>query len=481
MAIADPRGRLQLTLAGPHHTSRSLNVSAQTLVNWYLEFQNVQEKSATVLYPDPGTTLVSSIGVGPFRGSIVHKGECFFVSGSELLKMTSLEAVSSVGTLSTSTGRVSIASNGTFGNQLIIVDGTDGYIWDGSTLTTIADAQFPASPTQVVYVDTYFIVIADDSGQFNISASADGTAWDALDFANAERQPDNTLAIETLKRDIYFVGEYTTEIWTNTGGRFPFEPYGNGILEFGTVSPWCVSKYEDGVVFVTNTVRGQGKVVLLKGTNSRIISNTSIENELFAASTLENCHSFIYEWKSHVFYQLTVPELETTFVCDLTINDPEYAWHKKSTNDLRHIASTHVFFNKKHYVGSYIGPELYYLDNTKYTDSGTTIKRERAGIHLAKNRVRFRYDRLELEFEAGTGLLAGQGSDPKVMLDWSDDGGHTWSNIRYLSIGGIGQYKNRCIAHHLGSSIDRIFRIRVSDPVNFTLIDGYVYGEELLF
>lgn len=480
MAAVDPRQTIPLEIAGPQHTARSTNVSAQTCINWYPEIQRLKEKMDIILYPSPGTVFTANVGLGPHRGAINYKGDCFFVSGNELIKMTTGEIVTSVGTLNTSNGRVSMATNGTFGDQLMIVDGTDGYIWDGAALTAIADAQFPANPTQVVYVDTYFLVIANDSGQFNISASADGTAWDALDFANAERQPDNTLAVHTLGRDIYFVGEFTTEVWGNTGGRFPFEPYSNGILEFGTPSKWSVSKFESGIVFVTSNERGQGKVVLMKGTNYKIISNPTIDYALSTASTLENCYAFIYEDQGHIFYQLTIPESETTLVCDLTIEEQEYAWHKRSTNDNRHIASTHVFFNMKHYVGSYIGPEIYYLSNTTYTDDGTTIKRERAGIHLSQNRKRFRIDKVEFEFEAGIGLQTGQGSDPEIMVEWSDDGGHTWSNVRRVKIGKIGEYKARALLHHLGTTRDRIFRVRTSDPVKYVLIAAYATVEELL-
>jgi hypothetical protein len=87
---------------------------------------------------------------------------------------------------------------------------------------------------------------------------------------------------------------------------------------------------------------------------------------------------------------------------------------------------------------------------------------------------------LEFILEAGVGLLSGQGSDPKIILDWSDDGGHTWSNARYLSIGGIGEYGYRCLAHHLGTSRNRVFRVRASDPVKFVLLEAYAYVEELL-
>lgn len=479
MAYIDPRKREKLQLVGAHLVSRSSNAHAQTCINFYPEIIKAGEKSDIILYPTAGTIFTKNIGLGPHRGSIVHSGNAYYVSGTELIKQDTSDTFTSVGTLSTTTDRVSMASNGTFGDQLIIVDGTYGYTWDGASLAQIVDAQFPANPVQVVYMDSYFIVIANDSGQFNISTSNDGTAWDALDFANAERQPDNNTAIETLGRDLYFIGDYTTEVWTNTGGRFPFEPYANGVIEFGSPARWGVAKTEDGIIFPTRNQRGQGKIVMMRGTDYQVLSNPALEYELSTYGDISDAYAFTYEQAGHLFYQITFPSEEKTWVFDLTIGDPLLGWHQKRTGTTRHIASTHVFFNNKNYVGSYNSPAVYELSLTAYTDNGDPILRERAGMHLQNTRNRIRYDKLELELEAGIGLISGQGSDPQILLDWSDDGGHTWSNTRYLSIGGIGAYGTRALAHLLGSARDRIFRIRTADPVKFVFLGAYADIEEL--
>jgi hypothetical protein len=481
MAYVDPRKVVPLNIGGSYLTARSKNVQAQTCINWYPEVLKTEGRNKVTLYPTPGLTFIKNVGLGPHRGSIIHKDLAYYVSGDELIKQEG-EVFTSLGTLNTATGRVSMASNGAFGDQLVIVDGTDGYIWDTSsdTLTVIADAQFPASPSKVVYMDSYFIVTSVDSGQFNISTSNDGTAWDALDFANAERAPDNTVAIETLNRDIYFVGDYTTEVWTNTGGRFPFEPYSNGVIEFGTSAANSLAKTDEGIIFVTRNQRGQGKVVGIKGTGYMPLSNPALEYQISTYGDISDAYAFTYEQAGHIFYQITFPSVEKTWVFDVTLGDTELGWHQRAYGTTRHRASTHVFYNNKNYVGDYDSPSVYSLDLDVYTDNGAAILRERAGMHLQSNQNRIRYDKLELVFEAGVGLITGQGSDPKIMLDWSDDGGHTWSNVRYLSIGAIGEYGYRCLAHHLGTSRDRVFRIRASDPVPFVLLEAYAHIEELL-
>jgi hypothetical protein len=62
------------------------------------------------------------------------------------------------------------------------------------------------------------------------------------------------------------------------------------------------------------------------------------------------------------------------------------------------------------------------------------------------------------------------GLDPQVSLSWSDDGGHTFTPERAISMGEIGQYHRRCIWRRLGQSRDRVFRVTCKDPVRFAII-----------
>jgi hypothetical protein len=76
--------------------------------------------------------------------------------------------------------------------------------------------------------------------------------------------------------------------------------------------------------------------------------------------------------------------------------------------------------------------------------------------------------------ERGVGLTTGQGSDPQAMLQWSDDGGYTWSNEHWVDVGAKGQYSTRVKWNALGSSRDRVFRFVISDPVKCVLIGATV-------
>jgi len=53
-------------------------------------------------------------------------------------------------------------------------------------------------------------------------------------------------------------------------------------------------------------------------------------------------------------------------------------------------------------------------------------------------------------------------------LRWSDDGGHTWSNERWESLGPIGATQTRVIWRRLGATLksrDRVYELSAADPM----------------
>jgi len=68
---------------------------------------------------------------------------------------------------------------------------------------------------------------------------------------------------------------------------------------------------------------------------------------------------------------------------------------------------------------------------------------------------------------------AAPGYDPQVMLRWSDDGGHTWSNEHWKSMGKIGQFSTRTIWRRLGMTTklrDRVYEVSGTDPVKIAIV-----------
>jgi hypothetical protein len=110
------------------------------------------------------------------------------------------------------------------------------------------------------------------------------------------------------------------------------------------------------------------------------------------------------------------------------------------------------------------------------------IRRLRRAPHISYEASGIFYHEFELDLETGVGLSIGRensqiGVDPQVMLQWSDDGGHTFGNEHWVSAGRIGQFGRRAVWHRLGRSRDRVFQVVVTDPVKWCLIEAYLYSE----
>ena len=72
-----------------------------------------------------------------------------------------------------------------------------------------------------------------------------------------------------------------------------------------------------------------------------------------------------------------------------------------------------------------------------------------------------------------TAYSASPGYDPQVMLRWSDDGGHTWSNEHWRSMGKIGEFGYRTYWRRLGMTLkirDRVYEVSGTDPVKIAIM-----------
>ena len=128
-------------------------------------------------------------------------------------------------------------------------------------------------------------------------------------------------------------------------------------------------------------------------------------------------------------------------------------------------------------VGDYENGKIYQLNNEVYTDNGNTIRRLRRCPHLVSDLQRQYFAEMQIQFQPGVGLQTGQGDDPQSMLRWSSDGGSTWSNEHWVTIGKVGKYNNRAIWRRLGWSRDRIYEVAVSDPIKAVIVSANLKAE----
>jgi hypothetical protein len=72
-----------------------------------------------------------------------------------------------------------------------------------------------------------------------------------------------------------------------------------------------------------------------------------------------------------------------------------------------------------------------------------------------------------------TGMVVADQLDPQVMLRWSDDGGHTWGNEHWRSMGKAGEWSYRVFWRRLGMTEklrDRVYEVSGTDPVKIAIM-----------
>jgi hypothetical protein len=461
--------RTKLPLIGPAYRARSLNVSAQRAVNCYLEAG--ADGAPVALLGTPGTALKATLGSGPIRGGIFAGGYSWFVSGNTVYRLSSEYASTNCGTIATSSGNVSLSANDT---QILIVDGVYGYIIDMATavVAQINDPDFPNGVTQSTYQDGFFIVAGNDSGQFFINETPNnGNLWNGLDFSSAEGSPDNTISIISDHRELWLIGSDSAEVWVNTGNAdFPFERSGNVFIEHGCAAAFSLDKMDNTVFWLGSDSRGGIVVWRANGYTPTRVSNHAVEFAIGQYSTISDAFAFTYTHEGHSFYCLTFPSGNATWVYDASTNEwHERAWFNPNNGSLnRWRASCHVFAFNTHLVGDFENGNIYSLDLDAYSDNGSPIKRLRSTLALNRDQFRQFYSMLQIHMETGVGDDVT--IDPQLVLRYSDDSGHTWSNEIAASMGRIGEYSHRAIFRRLGSAYNRVFEISTTDPVKFAVI-----------
>lgn len=454
-------------LFGIGNVGKSPNVNAQKRTNLYVEMTQDAEKGTLHLYPTPGLLTFVNFGSYPSRGFYKMGDYLYVVNRFTLWRVANDGSMTNLGTLLTSSGRVDFSDNGT---QIILVDGANGYIYNTSTLafTQITAPGFPGADT-VTFLNGYFIVSKPNSGQFYVSALYDGLTWAALDFATAESNPDNLVRLIADNGQVVLFGPETTEFWSDSGALdFPLARVGAAAIEWGLAARWSLCKFMDSMIFLRKNRLGAVQVCVLNGYNATPVSNPEMDYIFSQYSAVENATGYSYMVSGHPFYCISFPSANESWMFDGLTK----AWSKLESGGGRHRGEMQQNYLNRSYVTDWENGKLYYFDQDILTDDGAPIARELVTRHQSTGVFSF-LSELWLEMEAGVGLQLGQGSDPQIMMQISKDGGHTWSNERWVSIGEIGQYRYRSRWLRCGRSRDWLFKFRITDPVRTIFVEAW--------
>lgn len=339
---------------------------------------------------------------------------------------------------------------------------------------------------------TYTIDTTTGSGFTYGVDTISGQAIDPIDFATKSGYPDDIVTLIVMNLYIWLIGAQTSEIWFNAGAAdFPFQIFPGVFIEHGCVAPHSIAKQDLSIYWLSQD--RQGQCIVLKGNNfaAQRISTFAIENEFSKYSKISDALGFTYQQKGHVFYVLTFPTADKTWVFD----EATRLWHEQASlqfiqeDDFVIDGNLHrVIYNSCGVCGGliYVGDDLgnvWQLDPSNFTENGHPISRIRSFPHLLNNQKRVFYKQFVADMETGTDDSTVTGDDsssddpPVVNLRWSDDRGKTYGSYVRQSLGALGQYLASVSWNRLGMARDRVFELSWSVPTETALNGAWVDTE----
>ena len=479
----------------------------QVCVNWYPEISQSAEaskatssgvtnvsKTISALLGCPGKQLLLTVGTGPVRGGATLPGNnqalCVSGNGVYLLTVATVTTASAkatlksqlIGQIATTTGPVFLKDNGSGGNVFIVDGSPAGYVYSiaAQTLMAVSDPGFYGA-NRIAFVDGWLAFNKPGTPIFYTTPPPPYTIapFQASYFDLNDGTSDNLVTLIEDKRTLLLINEAAAQWWYDAGGQyFPFARLDGATLQVGCCAPNTVALFADGVIWLARSTRGQNVVVKTTGFNYADVSTVAINHAIASYPIVNDAIGWTYQDDGHEFYVLTFPSVANkyggigvTWVYDGTTT----MWHQRASYDPvagvfnRDRANCYFEFQNFRIVGDYQNGNLYALSRKVYTDGGgTPLVAWRRCPHVwdETDYERIFHHSLQLDFTPGLAASVGQGSNPIALVSWSDDGGETYGPTRDVPIGLIGKTKNRAITYRLGESRDRVYDVRVTDPVN---------------
>ncbi|MEO0943252.1 MAG: hypothetical protein AAFY06_00220 [Pseudomonadota bacterium] len=446
---------------------------SQRFLNAYAEDLGESGKKQFIIYAADGLRPWITLPTGPIREMLPTSAGLYVVAGDTAYRIAADKTVTTIGQIASSTGPCYMRRNRREVTQVGLVAIDRYYLIDDTTITEVADPDL-VSPSTLEFVDGYFVFSTSgaNAGKFQTSALDDGNAIAALDFATAESDPDELVRVFRQRGELWLLGETSIEVWSQSGNvDFPFIRLPGVSIEIGCLAPRSVAAIDTRLLWVANdeTVR------LADGYKPEVVSHADVSASISKETDKAAISAAVYTSLGHQFYAISGSNF--TWVYDLTTG----LWHEReSLNKTRWRVDTTARFKQTNLAGDFETGDIYELDpDYGFEGASTPIKFLLRSPVIHKFPSRVQYGRMDFDLVPGVGVTDGGSAetDPKAVLTYSDDGGHSWSNERLLTIGRRGQTHRKMIARKLGQSrgAGRIVEISMTSGVARSLMGSKAF------
>ena len=454
--------------------------SVQDCVNW---LPSQAEASGTrtpiILSTPPGLkpflTFPSSSGestypIGPIRGVYNCEGSLFAVSGNALFQVSAAGVPTYIGYIP-GTSRVIFADNQIAnGNQLLIVNGSSGYVYDtvAKTFTRITDDGYPGA-INAVFIDGYLVQIEPARRFAFNSAPADAMSYNTLDRFTSEVSPDLLVSMAVSNNELLLFSQTTAEFFEDSGAtQQPFRSK-RITMDRGCGGRYTVAKMDNTVYWLGN----DGIFYVLAGYQPIRISTGPIEQAIIGLDW-DKAFAFVWESAKHKVCYWTFPD-GLTWGYDVSSK----LWHRRESYGLtRWRVSSMAFWNGQWICGDFQGPQLWTADANYILEGSEKFISERTTGVISDDQSLMLVPRLELLVQVGQKETIPDGGEPSddhhFRIQYADDGGNNFGYWDEESFGAVGEYNTRVVFTRQGSTRNRVYRIQCSSPRKRDLLGAVI-------
>jgi hypothetical protein len=435
-------------------------------------------------------TVAAGVGRGTYRWVMGGTEYRYIVVGNTVY----VNGVANT-TLTTSTGYCGFTEyiNGTNTRQLVMLDGTNGYVWttpggtaepiippnwaastayttgkrvkptvsnnffyeattggtssgtqptwptvegntvvDGTVTWTCRGGSFPTPHVpHPVFINAYLFVAKKDTADIYNSNLNEPLRWTAGDFISAEMYPGNVVSLAKNNNYLYAIGDDSVEYFYDAANATgtPLARHDSAVQQFGCVAPSTVIQTEKEVIFIGETDNGGHTVWTIDGFKEREIGNPMVKGVLLAEGAA---------LANATAFCVRVSNQKLYVIC-LTSRTLVYSFDTTMWHEWDCGASGGSVFLANYgtdgpggaaYVLDRSSGRLYAMSETYLDDAGTNFQNQWV---LDKED----FGTMNRKFMSRLSIIGDipdyNGASNAITVDWSDDDYNTWSPTRSLS------------------------------------------------
>lgn len=447
---------------------QSVQFSREIVRNMYMVQSESSDRIGSIVFPG-----LKNFGTGTARdrGDHVMADVHYLINGSQLFSESSAGVRTLIGSIG-GTDRAIFADDKV--NLLIAVNNTL-YIYNGTSLSTITQTVI-TNVSSVSYINRQFVITGDDQ-KFAISDVDSPTIYNALNFEFEKTAPDTLYRAYVFEQLIYMICSTSIVQWDNTGtGNPPVSRRTTALVNSGAAGKHCVTSTEAFMYYLG----ADKKVYQVVGASGRPVSTNGVAYPIESFAVVSDCIASSFVWKGQTFVMFKFPTAAAVMLYSET-NNYWVELGSGTEKDVRneYFGNAAIACYGKVLMCDFDNGNTYELDEETFTDNGKTRLWIRelpsfTGLLLGRPERKVTVSRIQLEIQKGVGLISGQGSDPRLICELSNDGGMSYGKQKFVKMGALGDHYRSVDYYAFSTGYDVKARIMGTDPVQVCIWGGNV-------